>query len=236
MATTEPTINDALADLLRYTRRAWKHGSVIRSENTGMLKGSSGRPDILIAESAVSPVTIETEVLPAVSVEIEACSRLGYDLKANGRTIFSSIAVRLPKRMRNHHGESLRSQLESAEDFEFCLYTGLDTVHASRHPVTGWIIGNVRDLSVLAQAASVPPEVVEKAANCLIEGVSQAAAIMQEMNLSNPAALEKISAELRQGSGEQTLRMAATMLLNALVFQESLANGPGGTGRRQITG
>lgn len=227
MATTEPTINDALAGVLRSTRRAWKQGAIVRSENTGMLKDSGARPDILIAESTVSPVTIETEVIPAVSVEKEACSRLGCELKANGRMILSSIAVRLPKRMRSHQDESLRAELESASDLEFCLYTGLDSKDALRHPLKGWILGSVRDLSVLAQAASVPPEVVEKAANHLVEGVSHAAAIMQEMNLTNPAALKKISAELKQDAGEQTLRMAATMLLNALVFQESLANGPG---------
>ena len=76
MATTEHTINDALAAVLRETRRAWSASSVVSSENTGMLKGSSRRPDILIIEANVSPVVIETEVLPAVTVESEAVSVL----------------------------------------------------------------------------------------------------------------------------------------------------------------
>ena len=150
MATTEPTINDALAGLLRATRKAWNQISVVRSENTGTLKGSGGRPDILIAESTVSPVAIETEVLPAISVEKEACSRLGCNLKSTGRVILSSIAVRLPKRMRDHQGEYLRAELSAAEDFEFVLQTAI------RHPRTGWMSGSAKDLSVLAQAASVP--------------------------------------------------------------------------------
>ena len=66
MATTEPTINDALAEVLRETRRAWQQSDVVHSEKTGMLKGSNERPDILVIESNVSPVVIETEVLPAV--------------------------------------------------------------------------------------------------------------------------------------------------------------------------
>jgi hypothetical protein len=65
MATTEHTINDALATVLRETRRAWSAPGVISSENTGMLKGSSKRPDVLVLEANVSPVVIETEVLPA---------------------------------------------------------------------------------------------------------------------------------------------------------------------------
>jgi hypothetical protein len=38
MATTEHTINDALAEVLRITRHAWRDSKIVRSENTGMLK------------------------------------------------------------------------------------------------------------------------------------------------------------------------------------------------------
>ena len=62
MATTEHTINDALAEALRKTRHAWRNSNVIRSENTGMLKDSNARPDILVLETNVSPIVIETEV------------------------------------------------------------------------------------------------------------------------------------------------------------------------------
>src|SRR5689334_10874654 len=72
MATTEHTINDAIAAALRDTRRAWHASNVVSSENTGMLKNSNRRPDILVLEANVSPVVIETEVLPAVTVESEA--------------------------------------------------------------------------------------------------------------------------------------------------------------------
>jgi hypothetical protein len=41
------------------------------------LKGSTKRPDILIAEPHVSPVIVETEIAPAVSVEADARQRLG---------------------------------------------------------------------------------------------------------------------------------------------------------------
>ncbi|MGA3107726.1 MAG: hypothetical protein ABSD53_24850 [Terriglobales bacterium] len=44
MATTEHTINDALAELPRGTRRAWRDSDIVRSENTGQLKGSTGQP------------------------------------------------------------------------------------------------------------------------------------------------------------------------------------------------
>ncbi len=77
MPTTEHTINGTLAEALRDTRRAWANPDIVRSENTGMLRGSARRPDILVLEPNVSPVAIETEVLPATTVESEAVSRLG---------------------------------------------------------------------------------------------------------------------------------------------------------------
>ena len=77
MATTEHTINDALAEILTETRSLWRFKGVVRSENVDVLKSSGKRPDILISEPNVSPVIVETEVMPATSVEADATQRLG---------------------------------------------------------------------------------------------------------------------------------------------------------------
>lgn len=47
------------------------------------------------------------------------------------------------------------------------------------------------------------------------------------MAYAHPGAIHKISEELRQEDGDQTRRMAATILANAFLFQENLAGGPG---------
>ena len=67
---------------------------------------------------------IETEVLPAVTVESEAMDRLGKQLKKTGRTFLSSIAVRLPLRLREKSGKALQKELATATDLEMALYTG----------------------------------------------------------------------------------------------------------------
>ena len=122
MATTEHTINDALAARLRPTRSIWRNHGVLSSENSGMIKGSGERPDILIVEPNVSPVVVETEVFPASTVEQEAKSRLGRQVRSTGRTVLSSIAVRLPSRLRTVSGHALDSELASAKDLELALY------------------------------------------------------------------------------------------------------------------
>jgi hypothetical protein len=227
MATTEHTINDSLASALRETRRFWQGAGVVSSENTGLLKGSTKRPDILITEPNVSPVVIETEVFPAPAVESEAIQRLGQVVKKTGRTILSSVAVRLPLRFRDKAGKALIYEIASADDLEMLLYTGNGPSVASRWPSSGWLCGNVADLSLLAQSASVPPDIIEAAAAVLVNGVSEAAGLLGDMAATHPGAIYKIATELHQEDGEQTRGMAATILANAFVFQESLAGGPG---------
>jgi hypothetical protein len=170
---------------------------------------------------------IETEVLPAITVSEEAASRLGKQLQTNGRMILSSVAIRLPKRLRTKEGHSLRDDVAKLVDLEMALYTGRDSKTASRWPAKGWMRGSVVDLSVITQSASVPPDVIDEAANLLVESVSDAAGMLADMASANPGAINKISLELRQEDGEQTRRMAATILANAFVFHETLAGGPG---------
>ena len=122
----------------------------------------------------------------------------------------------------------MKDEILNTSDFEMALYTGESPESYERWPRNGWLRGNATDLSILIQSASVPPAVVEEAANKLVDGVSEAAALLNDMSIAHPGALNKICEELRQQDGEQTRRMATTILANALVFHESLARGEGG--------
>lgn len=226
MATTEQTINDALAAILMETRSLWRYKGVVKSENVDVLKGSGKKPDILITEPNVSPVIVETEILPANSVESDARQRLGEHL-VSGRSILSALAIRLPVRLKDFSGLPLQDEIINASDFEMALYTGESPESHIRWPQSGWVSGNVTDLSTLIQSASVPPAVIEEAANTLVDGVSEAAALLEDMATTHPGAIAKICEELRQQDGEQMRRMATTILANALVFHESLARGEG---------
>lgn len=192
-----------------------------------MLKGSTKRPDILVIEPNVSPVVIETEVVPAVTVETEALARLGEEIGATGQPILSAVAVRLPNRLRSVRPQILRSELAKTRDLEMALYTGRSPSAGSRFPETGWVRGGIADLSLLCQAAGVPPDVIEEAVSQLVNGVSESAALLADVARQHPGVAQKISEELLQKDSEQTRRMATTILANAFVFHETLADGPG---------
>ena len=66
-----------LAEVLKETRHSWQQRNAVRSENIDILKSSGKRPDILVCEPNGSPVVVETEIIPAVSVETDAVQRLG---------------------------------------------------------------------------------------------------------------------------------------------------------------
>ncbi len=225
MTLTEHTINDALAEALKKTRHVWRTMNVVRSEELNVLIGSTERPDIIVTELHVSPVVIETEVFPAITVESEAKSRLGKLIKPSRRKILSSIAVRLPERFREKQGKSLIGEIERADDLEFSLFTGNTPTNYTRWPSSGWITGNISDLSYLVQSASVPPEVIDEAANTLIDGVSAAAGLLSEANITYPGLIGRMCQDLHQENNEQTRRMAATILANAFVFHQILAGG-----------
>ncbi|MDE2857670.1 MAG: hypothetical protein OXN94_07465 [Chloroflexota bacterium] len=228
MATTEHTINDAIAELLRKTRYAWRDSNVVRSESTQLLAGSPGsQPDILIAEPHTAPVVIESEVLPAVTVEADALAKLGEDLSGSGRTILSSIAVRLPQRFRGAQGRALTKAIESANDLDFALFTVKNDEEHSRLPESGWLSGSITDLSLLVQAATIPPFLIDEAANLLEIGVNQAAGLLEEYATSHPGAIQRIADQLQQQDSIQTRRMATAILANAFMFHENLAGGPG---------
>jgi hypothetical protein len=227
MATHEHSINVALAEVLRTTRHTWAKGAeIVRAEPTSALQGSAKRPDILVEEPNTSPVVVETEIIPAGTLEADALSRLGAKVRVTGQLIVSTVAVRTPKALATLEGKALRAGIINAR-FECAMYTGSSASDAQRFPPSGWITLSVSDLSALVQAATVPPSVIDEAANALIDGVQQAAGILAQIAKLHPGALLKAATILRQADGEQTRRMIATIITDALLFQEVLAGGHG---------
>ena len=231
MATTEHTINDAIAELLRGTRWAWRGDNVVVSESTGQFAESKMlQPDILIDELWVAPVVIETELMPAQSVEDESLGRLGKEVTRFGQIVHSVIAVRLPRRLRETSKRKLKNELRKADDFQFALYSGESAEKYDRYPESGWLTGGVHDLSLLAQSATVPPAVIDKAADWFEMGINQAAEHLKVIAENYPVAVQNIAAELHQQDSTQTRRMAMVILVNAFIFHEHLAGGHGELG------
>ena len=219
MPTHEQTINTSLGEVLQEFGRNWR----IRSEKTGIFK-EGGRPDILIEKSDIWPIVIEAEVGNHSMAEVEAQSRLGKHLANTGVAIHSSIALVYPSLLRDYDGPALRNELRNRE-LEYALYTVDSGGSISRFPKEGWITGTVSELVVLAHRSSIPAWRVEELADALQRGVVHASGTFLEAHAHGSLLGENVAKTLGQldDAAGQTLRMAMTVIVNALVFHEALA-------------
>ena len=184
-----------------------------------------GRPDILIEEASGWPIAIEAERSNHASAEADAQARLGRTVANTGRQIETAIALVYPANLHSLDGSALRYAISSTQDLEYALYTRRVDSPPERLPSQGWITGSVRDLAMLVHRAAVPPPRVAALAFELEDGVRLAA---EEFTRRHPYGNElgtRVASVLGQSDDEegQTRRMAMTVIVNALVFHESLA-------------
>lgn len=229
MANSELSINDQIAAALREINTDWRVHDHVSSENTdAIFKRKSLRPDILILEPGVPPICLETEFEPANTVEADAASRLGEVTTKTGGTIQVVIAIKIPMRFKTMSATKLLAELKKADDFKYCVLTGTTATHYDRWPAKGYVKGTIRSLFGTIQGSATPQSVIQKGADALELGASEIAAVLNSMTATHPGVIQKVSSALKQESNLQTFRMAATILINAFVFQENLAGRSGG--------
>ena len=220
-ATHEHTLNVALGEVLGRLRQSW----TTRSERTGQVLTGGGRPDILVEEASGWPVVIEAERSNRARAEDDAKARLGRQVASTGRFVETAIALVYPQVLHSLDGPELREAMQSTVDLDFALYTrNLDGV-PERLPSQGWVTGSVRDLAMLVHRAAVPPPRIEELASKLENGVRHASADFTRRHAYGSQLGVQIADVLGQSDDcdGQTRRMAMTVIANALVFHESLA-------------
>ena len=217
----EQTLNDALGEALDLLRKSWR----VRSEHIGQILVGGGRPDILIEEASGWPVVIEAERSNHTDAEKDAQSRLGRVVAQTGREIETAIALVYPQEVHSLDGPALREALSRADNLEYALYTRRVNANPDRLPSRGWIKGGVRDLAMLVHRAAVPPPRIEALAKELENGVMLAADEFTRRHTYGSELGAHIASILGQSDDDegQTRRMAMTVIANALVFHESLA-------------
>ena len=113
--------------------------------------------------------------------------------------------------------------LTSGITLEYALFTGSSAADCTRFPNSGFIPGAIRDLAAFAMYAAIPEDAVQRAIAILEEGVQNAADILRQAVELRDDTQTRITEHLKQPYSEQTLRMAATILINALVFHQNMA-------------
>ena len=235
----EHTINACLGETLRTLRRSW--AEVMVYEETGHT--SQGRPDVIVKDASGWPVVIESERTDHRAAEADALKN--FDRAIHGYPIESAIALVYPPEVRDeHYVQTIKDALDVTKGLEYCLFTRGGDGAPIRTPERGWIRGGVRDLALLVHRATTPAPRVERLAARFEEGIALAERIMTDvhgygdrMGVEMARALYPADDDdfppglMTQAQWDraepldnrQTRCMGMTVLVNALMFHETLA-------------
>ena len=224
---TEPSINNALADLLRGMLR----GADILSENTRAIAGNPAlQPDIIVSAPDRAPVVIEAELMPAYTAEEEALYRLGLWLAQSGKAIEAVIALRYPEAVAD--AADLHAAIADAR-LSYCVHTleteagetasGEVASARKRFPDAGWLEGGVSDIADLIRLVSVSQSAVNAASDLLERGIERAVGTLNDLAETSPAVGWQIAEKLGMADVPQTRRMACAVIANAMVFHDRIA-------------
>ena len=218
--TSEVAFNSHLAEALRGKHPLWRNHLGV--EQTGVFPDAPRlRPDILVQPPDAQPVVVETEYAPAATVENDARARLGRTPLASSDPIEQAIAVRIPNSLR--HGQDRLAERIAVADFGYCVFSG-DPSSPDRWPTTGWLTGGIDDIVRCIEHAMVSQRLVDEGMSILEHGVRVATKAILDATERGFTDIERdMGRVLSQHSGEQTTRMAMTIIANALTFHSTIA-------------
>ena len=218
--TSEAAFNTRFAEVLRGKHPLWREHLGV--ERTGVFPDAPGlRPDVLVLAPDTQPVAIETEWAPARTVEADARARLGATPLGFADAIEQAVAVRVPDSLRR--GQADLADRIAAAEFDYCVFSG-DPGSPERWPAAGWLAGGVDDIARCVEHAMVSQRRVVESMSILEDGVRVAArAVRDATERGFPDVERNFGRILNQRAGEQTTRMAMTVLVNALTFHIALS-------------
>ena len=227
MPINETQLNGRIATLLDRMNVRWR----VMGETQGAFVGSQRQPDILVLPQGGRPVVIENEYVPARTLEDEAIARLGEvldeDVTGVEGEVNAVVALKSPSDLRGIRSfDLLDRELSSKTRFEYCVYNGSEEDGFTRFPESGYVSGNIRDLAGFITYASTPEDVVERSVETLERAIFHTAAIIRESTEMWPNLKQDFADLLKQDYSEQTERMAATIMINALLFHMNLLGHP----------
>lgn len=235
----EEQLNGRIASVIRplTTGMDW----TVREELWNALRGPRTKPDILITRPDAPPIVLENEFHPADTVLDDCLKSIGRELNppvANASGVVNTlIAIRSPLTLKQcADGDEAQLLLEKGAILEYAVYQGTRDEH-TRFPEAGFISGNVRNLVEFIKPAAEAQDFIDEATKALEQGTEDAAYMLMACPSKTCAA---IGAELRQPypmssisntqeeekkgqkQREQTAKMAAAIMINALAYQQNL--------------
>ena len=222
MPVTEPVLNTKLAEILRARHPAWDETNV-HVESTGMIDGHpQWQVDILFENPHGLPVALEAKFEDSrseICAQVE--SRIGKKVAASQIPIEGGVSIVYPNSLKD-------GRLDGMEEmqFQYAVHQLSAGRRIARYPedANEWLMGNANDIANAIETVSLSEALVSASESLLEEGVKSGSDFLQtRFKISGALQVEQgIASLLHQEHGEQTMRMAVAILINAIVFQYAL--------------
>ncbi len=229
MSFSESDLNPCIAEVLEGMSRSWKTWSQLTRQ---VREGAGLALDVLVRAPGRQSVAIENEYSPGHTVRQDAESRLGKTLVEPGFSGPISAVVELlsPASLKDcRTATDARERIAAGKvEFRYALLAGDSPEYYTRFPGDdSYIKGNIRDLAMFVANASVPHDALRFSVTVLQEGVEDAVAVLHEAIGESEFTKANLAELLRQDFTDKTIAQAlgigATVMINALVFQQRLA-------------
>ena len=214
-------VSAELANALRGLHPRWGD-RIDRVEPAG---GDLQGAGILIRHPGGAPV------IAAVEIDADAAeARARYALRAAVEDagahadVEQVIALVVPDELRSDQS-ALAERIGDAP-FAFCLISRHeDEREATRYPSRGWLRGDAAAIADLIERAAVSERMIARGLEVLENSVRNATGTLRgQLDRPGVSALDDIAEVLRQKDGEQTTRMAVTIIANALTVHDGVAS------------
>ena len=243
MPIREDQMNGRIATIIRecITGMQW----TVDEENDGKFATSNQRADIIITRPQPEPPIVLENEYNIANVASDCLNKLGQTLTDahGGQAVSTVIGILSPPLLHNAaNGDEAESLLRNGAALQYAVYSGTPADYR-RFPQRGFITGTVRNLVEFIRPAAEPADIIRQASETLATGAAIAAyAILNSANSANTG--RRIAEKLRQPwpTGEssdpkqaaanqearrQTATMAATIIINALAYQQNLEGSDG---------
>ena len=229
----EEILNGELGKLLIERHPLWNEENVHIDSTRTIRDHPDLKIDVLVENPGGQPVAIETkEWASGVEKELreQIGGRMGLIVDGTGNAIESGISVVWPR-------DLTRSGVANAK-LEYAVHQLGECDEVQRWPESHehWISGSVDDLADAVEIVSLSQAQINRGGEILSNGIRDASAQLQQ----SVKELQGLGDTLHQQVGEQTIRMATAIIVNAFVFHFAIegqkdippvADGCGGSGR-----
>ena len=214
-------VSAELANALRGLHPRWGD----RIDRVAPEAGGQSGAGIVIRHPGGAPVIAAVEV-DADAAEAQARHALRAAVEDAGAHsgVEQAIALVIPDELRSDQS-ALAERVGNAE-FRYCLISlGEDEQEATRWPEGGWLRGDAASIADLIERAAVSERMIARGLEVLENSVRNATGTLRaQLDRPGTSALGDIAEVLRQEDGEQTTRMAVTIIANALTVHDGVAS------------